>query len=85
MLTKIYTAVEAQAGILQRNPLHKTSYAPSILQRTEELFGKGITPPTAVSQIIDSVEEGGYQALQHWSELLERYSEQDLIIKSKLL
>ena len=85
MLTKIYTAAEAQAGILQRKPLHKTSYAPSILRRTEELFGKGITPPTAVSQIIDSVEEGGDQALHHWSELLDRYSEQDLIIQSKFL
>ena len=85
MLTKIYNAAEAQTGILQRKPLHKTSYAPSILQRTEELFGKGITPPTAVSQIIDSVEEGGDQALHHWSKVLDHYSEQDFIIQRKSL
>ena len=62
---KIYNADEAKATILKREALHRMEYSPLTLQRTEEFFGKGITPPTAVEIILRSVEDEGDQAINN--------------------
>jgi histidinol dehydrogenase len=70
---KIYTVEEAQQTILERRALNRIDYSPVTIERTEEFFGKGMTPPQAVELILRSVEEEGDQAIRKWSALLDRY------------
>ena len=82
---KIYNSEEAKQTILKRRALHRMKYSPLIIQRTEELFGAGITPPQAIEIILRSVEDEGDQALRKWSKKLDRYEGNEIVIpKSKL-
>ena len=82
---KIYNIEEAKRTILKRKALHRMEYSPLMLQRTEELFGAGITPPQAVEIILRSVEDDGDQALREWSQKLDRFDGNEIVIpKSKL-
>jgi len=82
---KIYNIEEAKQTILKRKALHRMEYSPLIIQRTEELFGAGITPPQAVEIILRSVEDEGDQALREWSKKLDRFEMGEIVIpKSEL-
>ena len=82
---KIYNVEEAKQTILKRKALHRMEYSPLIIQRTEELFGAGITPPQAVEIILRSVEDEGDQALREWSKKLDRFEMGEIVIpKSEL-
>jgi histidinol dehydrogenase len=82
---KIYKIEEAKQTILKRKALHRMEYSPVIMQRTEELFGAGITPPQAVEIILRSVEDEGDQALREWSKKLDRFDGNKIVIpKSEL-
>ena len=82
---KIYNIEEAKQTILKRKALHRMEYSPLIIQRTEELFGVGITPPQAVEIILRSVEDEGDQALREWSKKLDRFEGNEIVIpKSEL-
>jgi len=82
---KIYSVEEAQQTILRRKALHRIEYSPITLQRTEEYFGEGITPPLAVDLILRSVEDEGDRALQKWSSLLDNYEGGDFVIPQSRL
>lgn len=71
MLT-IYDVESAQRTILKREPLNLTVYPATVLERTAQLFGAGVTPPQAVEMILRSVQLDGDEALRRWSELLDR-------------
>ncbi len=75
-----YTSAEAQKTILFRKPILDQQYPTSVIQRTEALFGPGVTPPGAVQQIIASVRKQGDSALRHWSQVLDGITLQDLAI-----
>ena len=77
---KIYTAEEATRTILKRRSLNQVEYSPITLERTEEYFGTGVTPPKAVEIILQSVGEEGDQALRKWSALLDRYDGNEIEI-----
>ncbi len=82
---KIYNIEEAKQTILKRKALHRMDFSPLTLQRTEEFFGKGITPPQAVEIILRSVEDEGDQAVRRWSKTLDGYGDNQIVIpKSKL-
>ena len=84
-MIKIYPVAEAKETILKRKPLNREKYAPETLARTEAVFGVGVTPPEAVGQIINSIEDEGDVALQKWSALLDRFdSAQFAIPEAKL-
>lgn len=85
MIIRIYNVVEAQKTILKRRPLHKISYAPQTLQRTEAVFGEGVTPPMAVSQILDDIEQRGDAALQEWSYTLDKYEGNSIVIGAEAI
>jgi histidinol dehydrogenase len=57
---------------LRRIPVRDTQYPERLLAGTQALFGEGVTPPQAVSTILDSVRQEGDTALLRWSELLDR-------------
>jgi histidinol dehydrogenase len=71
---KLYDVDSAQRTILRRTPGLATAieYPTSVVEGTERIFGRGVTPPQAVAQILASVQEEGDAALRHWSELLDR-------------
>lgn len=72
----IYTVKQARETILERRPLQRDAYSPATLARTEAFFGRGVTPPQAVSTILRSVEADGDEALQKWSALLDSFTEE---------
>ena len=55
---KIFSVEDAQKSILQRKALNRIEYSPVTLQRTEDFFGKGVTPPQAVYIILRSMSTG---------------------------
>ncbi|MBN2147691.1 MAG: histidinol dehydrogenase, partial [Anaerolineales bacterium] len=69
---KIYTVETARETILRRTALNEMSFGSVVLERTEELFGQGITPPEAVAHILRSVQSNGDEALRHFSKLLDK-------------
>jgi histidinol dehydrogenase len=85
MIIKIYTLEEAKNSILKLRPLHKISYAAQTLEGTEELFGKGVTPPMAVSLILDDIEQNGDVALKKWSQKLDKFEGSSLVIGAEAI
>ncbi len=82
---KFYTVEEAQQTILRRKALNRTEYSPITIQRTEDFFGEGVTPPRAVEIILRSVEDEGDQALRQWSQLLDRCDDCQIAIPPSAL
>jgi histidinol dehydrogenase len=82
---EIYSVEEALQSILQRKSLTRTEYSPITIQRTEDFFGKGITPPQAVEIILRSVEEEGDQAVRKWSQQLDRFDGKEIAIPQSRL
>jgi histidinol dehydrogenase len=68
----IYDIPTARRTVLKRQPVNQMSYPPSVLERTAELFGEGVTPPQAVATILAAVRAEGDAALRRWSALLDR-------------
>lgn len=69
---KIYDLDTALKTILLREPLITQQVPDSIKRKVEEVFGGGITPYQAVTQILTSVREGGDSALRKWSLTLDK-------------
>ena len=82
-MIKRYTVQEAQETILRRRPLGRDSYSPALIERTEALFGVGVTPLDAVRTILAAVEAEGDQALQRWSNLLDGVELDDFAVPPK--
>jgi histidinol dehydrogenase len=71
-MLKIYDIPTAQDTILKRVPLTLTEFPPDLIAGVAKLFGEGITPNLAVTQILDSVRLEGDAALRRWSQLLDQ-------------
>ncbi len=71
-MLKIYDVETAQNTILKRAALNQVGYPPKLVERVEKIFGTGVTPDGAVSQILESVQNEGDAALKKWSKLLDR-------------
>ena len=70
---RVYTVEDAKRTILRRKSLNRIDYSPVTIKKTEEYFGKGVSPQQAVELILRSVEDDGDQAIRKWSALLDRY------------
>jgi histidinol dehydrogenase len=81
-MLEIYDVETARKTILRRPPLSAISIPPRILERTEQLFGIGVTPSQAVATILASVQEQGDSALRHWAELLDRHVPDQFLVSS---
>jgi histidinol dehydrogenase len=79
-MIKIYPLEEAKKTILKRKPITQDSYSPRTIERTETLFGKGVTPPQAVAQILKSIETDGDAAIRKWSALIDGFENPDFRI-----
>jgi histidinol dehydrogenase len=76
----IYSVEGAKQSILKRQALNRITYSPLTIQRTEEFFGKGMTPPRAVEAILKSVEEDGDCAVRKWSKILDNFEKTEIRI-----
>lgn len=82
---KIFDVSEAKRTILRRQSLRRMTFSQTTLQRTEKVFGKGITPPQAVDLILNSVEDQGDRALYRWSTILDGYDSPQIKIPESQL
>jgi histidinol dehydrogenase len=71
-MLKIYDSETARKTILRRVPFSSMVFNSKIMQRTSQLFGTGVTPQQAVTQILASVQAEGDLALRRWCELLDQ-------------
>lgn len=79
-MIKIFDIDSARRTILRRKPLASIEIPPSVLMRTESIFGIGTTPAQAVAQVLTSVLEEGDQALRRWTRLLDGMELEELRI-----
>jgi histidinol dehydrogenase len=76
-MIKIYDIPAARQTILKRQPLTLTDLPLRLTTSVENLFGKGVTPSQAVSQILKSVRLEGDSALRKWTNLLDQTDLED--------
>jgi histidinol dehydrogenase len=77
---KIFSVTEAQNSILKRKSINKIGFSPVTIEKTEEIFGQGVRPPQAVESILESVEQEGDRAIQKWSQILDFYDGEGIIV-----
>jgi histidinol dehydrogenase len=61
----------AENVLVRIDPLDLDSLPESILARTEEAFGKGVTPLQSVNQMLDDVRKDGDSAVLRYAKLLD--------------
>lgn len=61
----------AENVLVRIDPLDLDSLPESILARTEEAFGKGVTPLQSVNQMLDDVRKNGDSAVLRYAKLLD--------------
>ncbi|MEW5872131.1 MAG: histidinol dehydrogenase [Chloroflexota bacterium] len=79
-MLRIYDVKTAQRTILRRLPVRTDEYPETVLARTQELFGEGVTPVQAVVQILSSVRTEGDAALRRWTALLDRAEPEQFLV-----
>jgi len=84
-MMEIYDVETARRTILRRVPLNWMEVPPAIAERTQALFGLGVTPSQAVAQILLTVQQEGDAALLRWSALLDKNSSPTLRLPTKAL
>jgi histidinol dehydrogenase len=77
---KIFSVTEAQNSILKRKSINKIGFSPVTIEKIEEIFGQGVRPPQAVESILESVEQEGDRAIQKWSQILDFYDGEGIIV-----
>ncbi len=77
---KILSVQEAKNSILRRKAINRIDYSPLTIKRTEDFFGRGITPPKAVEIILQTIEDEGDSAVCKWSQLLDGFDRDEIEI-----
>jgi histidinol dehydrogenase len=70
-MIQIYTVDEAKKRILRREQALRPKVPPALQASLNGIFGKGSTPDSAVSHIIDDVARRGDEALWEWTKRLD--------------
>jgi histidinol dehydrogenase len=70
-MLKIYDVETARKTILRRTSLAMMDFPPEVIAGTEKRFGKGVSPPGAVAEILRSIHLEGDRALQRWTAELD--------------
>lgn len=84
-MVQIYDVITAQKSILQRDSSPDNSFSPTVRLMVENEFGEGMTPPSAVAEILESVRKKGDKALHHWSARLDNVTLSDFRISTREL
>ncbi len=75
----------ARSTILRRLDSAEYSYPATVLAGVQRIFGSSVTPPEAVAQILESVRTQGDAALRSWSQRLDSFEGEDLLIPTEKL
>ena len=70
-LSVIHGVQNAENVLVRIDPLDLDSLPESVLARTEEAFGKGVTPLQSVHQMLDDVRRDGDSAVLRYAKLLD--------------
>ncbi|RUA20657.1 MAG: hypothetical protein DSY79_10255, partial [Chloroflexi bacterium] len=70
-LNVIHGVQNAENVLVRIDPLDMDSLPESVLARTEEAFGKGVTPLQSVHQMLDDVKRDGDAAVLRYAKLLD--------------
>ena len=73
----------AETVLVRIDPLDLDSLPSSVLARTEEAFGKGVTPLQSVNQMLDDVRKGGDGAVLRYAKLLDGSDLEDFKVTEK--
>jgi len=69
---KVIKGIQNAENVLVRiNPLDLDSLPDSVLARTQEAFGEGVTPLHSIHQILDDVRQDGDAAVRRYAKLLD--------------
>ena len=84
MALNVIKGVQNAENVLVRiDPLDLDSLPESVLARTEEAFGKGVTPLQSVNQMLDDVKRDGDAAVQRYAKLLDGSDLEDYRVTEK--
>ena len=70
-LSVIRGVQNAENVLVRIDPLDLDSLPEAVLARTEEAFGKGVTPLQSVHQMLDDVRRDGDSAVLRYAKLLD--------------
>jgi histidinol dehydrogenase len=79
-MLNLFDIESAKKTILKRVPINQIKYPERICAGVASLFGPGVTPIEAVEIILESVQDGGDDALLRWSKQIDRVDLTDLRI-----
>ena len=72
MALNVIKGIQNAENVLVRiDPLDLDSLPESVLARTQEAFGKGVTPLQSIHQILDDVRQDGDAAVRRYAKLLD--------------
>ena len=72
MTLNVIKGIQNAENVLVRiDPLDLDSLPESVLARTQEAFGKGVTPLQSIHQILDDVRQDGDAAVRRYAKLLD--------------
>jgi len=80
-MLKIHDVESARRTILQRSGAGREDYPPRLLEGVERIFGSGITPRGAVSEILQSVRQEGDAAVRRWTNSVDGLVLDDFIVE----
>ena len=84
MALNVIKGVQNAENVLVRiDPLDLDSLPESILARTEEAFGKGVTPLQSVNQMLDDVRKDGDSAVLRYAKLLDSSDLEEFSVTKK--
>ena len=84
MALNVIKGVQNAENVLVRiDPLDLDSLPDSVLARTEEAFGKGVTPLQSVNQMLDAVRKDGDDAVLRYAKLLDGSDLEDFRVTEK--
>ncbi|MYD09177.1 MAG: histidinol dehydrogenase [Chloroflexi bacterium] len=78
---RIFTDLDAARGsILKRYSLRDVDVPEAMLARSVKLFGERLAPEDAVRRIVNSVRQGGDDALREWNRKLDGIERDELLV-----
>ncbi len=82
-LNVIHGVKNAENVLVRIDPLDLDSLPESVLARTEEAFGKGVSPLQSVHQMLDDVRKEGDAAVMRYAKLLDDSDLEDFRVTEK--
>lgn len=84
-MLKIHDVESARRTILQRTSASRADYPRRLLEGVERIFGPGVTPHEAVSEILQSVRLEGDAAVRRWTNSVDGLALDDFMVEQSAM